>query len=53
MGTARFLQTQGLGDTSTVALAAAGQTTTRVDTVEEFTGETTTANIKDFTATQS
>jgi hypothetical protein len=36
-----------------VALAAAGQTTTRVDTVEEFTGEKTTANIKDFTATQS
>jgi len=53
MGTARFLQTQGLGATSTVALAAAGQTTTRVATVEEFTGETTTANIKDFTATQS
>ena len=53
MGTARFLQTQGLGATSTVALAAAGQTSTRVDTVEEFTGETTTANIKDFTATQS
>ena len=49
MGTARFLQTQGLGATSTVALAAAGQTTTRVGTVEEFTGETTAANITDFT----
>ena len=49
MGTARFLQTQGLGTTSTVALAAAGQTTTRVATVEEFTGETETANVETFT----
>ena len=49
MGTARFLQTQGLGATSTVALAAAGQTTTRVATVEEFTGQTETVNIEDFT----
>ena len=49
MGTARFLQTQGLGATSTVALAAAGQSTTRLATVEEFTGETTAANIVDIT----
>ena len=49
MGTARFLQTQGLGATSTVALAAAGQTTTRVATVEEFTGETTAVNVKTLT----
>ena len=49
MGTARFLQTQGLGATSTAALAAAGQTTTRVATVEEFTGETTSLNIETLT----
>jgi len=49
LGTARFFQTQGLGATSTVALGAGGQTTTRVATVEEFTGETTAANIADFT----
>jgi len=49
MGTARFLQTQGLGTTSTVALAAAGQTSTRVATVEEFTGETTSLNVKTLT----
>ena len=49
LGTARFFQTQGLGATSTVALGAGGQTTTRVATVEEFTGETITGNITDFT----
>jgi len=38
-----------LGATSTAALGAGGQTTTRVATVEEFTGKTETVNIEDFT----
>ena len=50
MGQARAMMGSSAGGTSTAALASSGAAPTAT---EEFTGSTTTANIKDFTATQS
>ena len=57
-GLANALSSGAAGGTSTSAFIAGGRgsppgPTAGVTTTEEFTGETTTANIKDFTATQS
>ena len=50
MATARKNGQSGMGvGTSTAALIAGGRTTTDVATTEEFTGETETANVADFT----
>ena len=50
MAQARAMMGSSAGGTSTAALASSGAAPTAT---EEFTGSTTTANIKDFTATQS
>ena len=50
MGQARAMMGASAGGTSTAALASSGAAPTAT---EEFTGSTTTANINDFTATQS
>ena len=50
MAQARAMMGSSAGGTSTAALASSGAAPTAT---EEFTGQTETANIKDFTATQS
>ena len=50
LGTARqAMGSPGPSGTSTSAIAIAGYTSTNVGTTEEFTGETETANIENFT----
>tara|TARA_Y100001963_G_C6774425_1_gene446595 strand:+ start:30 stop:1907 length:1878 start_codon:yes stop_codon:yes gene_type:complete len=53
LGTARQGSANGIGTSQTAGVQAGGATPSYVATVEEFTGETSTANIKDFEATQS
>ena len=49
LGTARSRLANGPIGTQTLALAAGGHTPTIVAATEEFTGETTAANVKTFT----
>ena len=49
LGTARQGSANGIGTSQTTGIQAGGSTGSYVATVEEFTGETTSANIGKFT----